>query len=126
MAGRAGIWLTAKKLNRGLDKTSPLCYNKGIKRKGENNMEIKYAHEMAAIAKDIRAAKRAKDTATARAYLEENLMKDIEDHAGKGENYLSRCLVAIEDEAVKEALKNILRNYGYTTSYSNGVLTVRW
>ena len=126
MAGRAEIWLTAKKLNRGLDKTSPLCYNKGIKRKGENKMEIKYAHEMAAIAKDIRAAKRAKDTATARAYLEENLMKDIEDHAGKGENYLSRCLVAIEDEAVKEALKNILRNYGYTTSYSNGVLTVRW
>lgn len=89
-------------------------------------MEIKYAHEMAAIAKDIRTAKRAKDAATARAYLEENLMKDIEDHAEKGENYLSRCLVAIEDEAVKEALKNILRNYGYTTSYSNGVLIVRW
>lgn len=89
-------------------------------------MEIKYAHEMAAIAKDVRTAKRAKDAATARAYLEENLMKDIEDHAKKGENYLSRCLVAIEDEAVKEALKNILRNYGYTTSYSNGVLTVRW
>lgn len=89
-------------------------------------MEIKYAHEMAAIAKDIRTAKRAKDTATARAYLEENLMKDIEDHAEKGENYLSRYLVAIEDEAVKEALKNLLRNYGYTTSYSNGVLTIRW
>ena len=89
-------------------------------------MEIKYAHEMAAIAKDIRAAKRAKDTATARAYLEENLMKDIEDHAEKGENYLSRCLVAIEDEAVKKALKNLLRNYGYTTSYSNGILTVEW
>ena len=89
-------------------------------------MEIKYAHEMAAIAKDIRAAKRAKDTATARAYLEENLMKDIEDHAEKGENYLSRCLVTIEDEAVKKALKNLLRNYGYTTSYSNGILTVEW
>ena len=89
-------------------------------------MEIKYAHEMAAIAKDVRTAKRTKDTATARAYLEENLMKDIKDHAEKGENYLSRCLVAIEDEAVKEALKNILRNYGYTTSYLNGVLTVRW
>ena len=89
-------------------------------------MEIKYAHEMAAIAKDIRAAKRAKDTATARAYLEENLMKDIEDHAEKGENYLSRCLVAIEDEAVKKALKNLLRNYGYTASYSNGILTVEW
>lgn len=126
MAGRAGIWLTAKKLDRGLDKTSPLCYNKGIKGKEENKMEIKYAHEMAAIAKDVRTAKRAKDAATARTYLEENLMKDIEDHAEKGENYLSRCLVAIEDEAVKEALKNILRNYGYTTSYSNGVLTVRW
>ena len=89
-------------------------------------MEIKYAHEMAAIAKDIRVAKREKDTATARAYLEENLMKDIEDHAEKGENYLSRCLVAIEDEAVKKALKNLLRNYGYTASYSNGVLTVGW
>lgn len=126
MAGRAEIWLTAKKLDRGLDKTSPLCYNKDIKGKEENKMEIKYAHEMAAIAKDVRTAKRAKDTATARAYLEENLMKDIEDHAEKGENYLSRCLVAIEDEAVKEALKNLLRNYGYTTSYSNGVLTVRW
>lgn len=49
-------------------------------------MEIKYAHEMAAIAKDVRTAKRAKDAATARAYLEENLMKDIEDHAEKGEN----------------------------------------
>ena len=89
-------------------------------------MEIKYAHEMATIAKDVRTAKRVKDTATARAYLEENLMKDIEDHAGKGENYLSRCLVAIEDEDVKKALKNLLRNYGYTASYSNGVLTVGW
>ena len=89
-------------------------------------MEIKYAHEMAAIAKDIRTAKRAKDTAAARAYLEENLMKDIEDNAEKGENYMYRCLVAIEDEAEKEALKNRLRNYGYRTSYSNGVLTVRW
>ena len=89
-------------------------------------MGIKYAHEMAAIAKDIRAAKRAKDIATARAYLEENLMKDIEDHAEKGENYLSRCLVAIEDEAVKKALKNLLRSYGYTASYSNGILTVGW
>ena len=89
-------------------------------------MEIKYAHEMAAIAKDIRATKHAKDIATARAYLEENLMKDIEDHAEKGENYLSRCLVAIEDEAVKKALKNLLRNYGYTASYSNGILTVEW
>ena len=89
-------------------------------------MEIKYAHEMAAIAKDVRTAKRAKDTAAARAYLEENLMKDIEDHAEKGENYLSRCLVAIEDEAVKEALKNLLRNYDYKISYSNGVLTVKW
>lgn len=89
-------------------------------------MEIKYAHEMATIAKDVRTAKRTKDTATARAYLEENLMKDIEDHAEKGENYLSRCLVSIEDEAVKEALKNLLRNYGYTTSYSNGILTIEW
>lgn len=89
-------------------------------------MEIKYAHEMATIAKDVRTAKRTKDTAAARAYLEENLMKDIEDHAEKGENYLSRCLVSIEDEAVKEALKNLLRNYGYTTSYSNGILTVKW
>jgi hypothetical protein len=89
-------------------------------------MEIKYAHEIATIAKETRDAKRAEDTATARAYLEENLMKDIEDRAEKGENYLSRCLVAIEDEAVKEALKNLLRNYGYTTSYSNGILTVKW
>ena len=89
-------------------------------------MEIKCAHEMATIAKDVRTAKRTKDTATARAYLEENLMKDIEDHAEKGENYLSRCLVSIEDEAVKEALKNLLRNYGYTTSYSNGILTIEW
>lgn len=89
-------------------------------------MEIKYAYEMATIAKETRNTKRAKDTATARAYLEENLMKDIEDHAEKGENYLSRCLVSIEDEAVKEALKNLLRNYGYTTSYSNGILTVEW
>ena len=89
-------------------------------------MEIKYAHEMATIAKETRNTKRAKDTAAARVYLEENLMKDIEAHAEKGENYLSRCLVSIEDEAVKEALKNLLRNYGYTTSYSNGILTVEW
>lgn len=40
-------------------------------------MEIKYAHEMATIAKETRTAKLTKDTATARAYLEENLMKDI-------------------------------------------------
>lgn len=89
-------------------------------------MEIKYAHEMATIAKETRTAKCTKDTATARAYLEENLMKDIEDHAKKGENYLSRYLVSIEDDAVKEALKNLLQNYGYTTSYSNGILTVEW
>ena len=89
-------------------------------------MEIKCAHEMATIAKDVRTAKRTKDTATARAYLEENLMKDIEDHAEKGENYLTRCLVSIEDEPEKEALKNLLRNYGYTTSYSNGILTIEW
>ena len=89
-------------------------------------MQIKYAHEMATIAKETRTAKRTKDTATARAYLEEHLMKDIEDRAEKGENYLSRCLVAIEDEAVKEALKNLLRNYGYETSYSNNILTVAW
>lgn len=38
MAGRAGIWLTAKKLHIGLDKTSPICYNKGIKGKGNANM----------------------------------------------------------------------------------------
>lgn len=53
-------------------------------------MEIKYAHEMATIAKETRTAKRTKDTATARAYLEENLMKDIEDHAKKAK---ITCLV---------------------------------
>ena len=41
-------------------------------------MEIKYAHEMASIAEATRVAKCAKDTVSARTYLEENLMKDIE------------------------------------------------
>ena len=89
-------------------------------------MEIKYAHEMATIAKETRDTKHAKDTATARAYLEENLMKDIQASAEKGENYLSRCLVAIEDKDVKEALKNLLRNYGYKAAYSNGILEIGW
>ena len=89
-------------------------------------MEIKYAQEMARIAEETRCAKNAKDTASARAYLEENLMKDIQANAEKGENYLSRCLVAIEDKDVKEALKNLLRDYGYKASYSNGVLEIGW
>ena len=89
-------------------------------------MEIKYAHEMANIAKETRNTKRAKDTAVARAYLEENLMKDIQANAEKGENYLSRCLVAIEDKDVKEALKNLLRDYGYKATYSNGILEIGW
>lgn len=89
-------------------------------------MEIKYAHEMATIAKETRDAKHAKDTAMARAYLEENLMKDIQARAEKGENYLSRYLVAIEDRDVKEALKNLLRNYGYKVAYSNGIFEIGW
>lgn len=89
-------------------------------------MEIKYAQEMARIAEETRCAKNAKDTASARAYLEENLMKDIEAVAEKGNNYMSRCLVAIEDEDVKKALKNLLWNYGYKASYSNGVLEIGW
>lgn len=40
MAGRAGIWLTAKKLHIGLDKTSPIYYNKGIKGKGNKKMKF--------------------------------------------------------------------------------------
>ena len=89
-------------------------------------MEIKYAHEMASIAEATRVAKCAKDTVSARVYLEENLMKDIQASAEKGENYLSRCLVAIEDKDVKEALKNLLRNYGYKAAYSNGILEIGW
>ena len=81
---------------------------------------------MASVAEGIRSAKRAKDTAMARAYLEENLMKDIEDRAEKGENYLSHYLVAIKDEAVKEALKNLLQDYGYKATYSNGILEIGW
>lgn len=89
-------------------------------------MEIKYAQEMARIAEETRYAKNAKDTASARAYFEENLMKDIEAVAEKGDNYMSRYLVAIEDEDVKKALKNLLRNYGYKASYSNGILEIGW
>lgn len=89
-------------------------------------MEIKYAQEMASIAKEARDTKLAKDSAMARIYLEKNLMKDIEDCAKKGENYLSRCLIAIEDEDVKKALKNLLRNYGYKASCSNGILEIWW
>lgn len=89
-------------------------------------MEIKYAQEMARIAEEARDTKRAKDTASARAYLEENLMKDIEAVAEKGGNYMSRYLVAIEDEDVKKALKNLLRNYGYKAAYSNDILEIGW
>jgi hypothetical protein len=41
MAGRAGIWPTAKKkLHIGLDKTSPICYNENIKGKGETPWKL--------------------------------------------------------------------------------------
>lgn len=89
-------------------------------------MEIRYAQEMASIAKEARDTKHAKDSAMARIYLEKNLMKDIEDRAKKGENYLSRCLIAIEDREVKEALKNLLRNYGYKAAYSDDILEIGW
>lgn len=69
-------------------------------------MEIKYAHEMASIAEATRVAKCAKDTVSARTYLEENLMKDIEAVAEKGGNYMSH-FINIKDEDVKKALKNL-------------------
>lgn len=88
-------------------------------------MEIKYAHEMASIAEATRVVKCAKDTVSARAYLEENLMKDIEAVAEKGENYMSH-FINIKDEDVKKALKNLLRNYGYKASCSNSILEIWW
>jgi len=97
-----------------------------MKVKGDSKMEIKYAHEMADKAKTARKNKRAKDNAVARVYIEEHLMKDIEAAADKGENTLYRCLVAIEDEAVKEAVKGVMRNYGYDATYTNGILSLSW
>ena len=88
-------------------------------------MEIKYAHEMASVAEATRVAKCAKDTVSARTYLEENLMKDIEAVAEKGGNYMSH-FINIKDEDVKKALKNLLRNYGYKASCSNGILEIWW
>lgn len=80
---------------------------------------------MASIAEAARTAKNAKDTAAARAYLEENLMKDIEARAEKGENYVNRFL-DIKDKDVEKALKNLLRNYGYKASCASGILEIWW
>lgn len=126
MAGRAGIWLTAKKLHIGLDKTSPICYNKGIKGKGDNNMEIKYAYEMTRKAEEVRKEIQAKNNALARAFIEDHIMPEIERVAGTGETLYECSLASINDKRVKQACKDIMQNYGYKPSYIDNTLSIYW
>ena len=109
MAGRAGISPIAKKLNRGLDKTSPLCYNENIKGKGENKMEIKYAYEMTRKAEEVRREIQAKNNALARAFIEDHIMPEIERKARMGETVYECNLASLNEKGAKLACKGIMQ-----------------
>lgn len=89
-------------------------------------MEIKYAYEMTRKAEEVRKEIQAKNNALARAFIEDHIMPEIEHVAGTGETLYECSLASINDKGVKQACKTIMQNYGYKTSYIDGVLSVFW
>ena len=89
-------------------------------------MEIKYAYEMTRKAEEVRKEIQAKNNALARAFIENHIMPEIERVTGTGEILYECPLASINDKGVRQACKNIMRNYGYKANYIDGVLSVYW
>lgn len=89
-------------------------------------MEIKYAYEMTRKAEKVRREIQAKNNALARAFIEDQIMPEIERMAEAGQTCYACNLTSLNGVDVKQACKDIMQDYGYKASYVSNTLSISW